>query len=236
MTSELRSYQTLAACMTKANAWVSYYNTTRDEVIQHVVNDLKADNSIAAHVPLTTDHDGYDRHGAKSDLYTLCVWTKNEKSEYHVRMYHAEMWFAHNEKCIHLPWKIYRFRNKMQWAYTMHHMSHLSKYAGRDKWNDCYDLLTYLHQLDCNELFVDKIRRRSSNTLDSPMIDGICPCDCNNPLATWRETSCCRLEDYNPDTIVGDAHDWAEKSAVFESIDRVRLERKIKDGCGSWPL
>ena len=255
MASTFDAYSSLSACMTKAKAWVSYYNTTRDEMIDYVINDLEANQCTTSHVHLTTDHDGYDRYGPKSDLYTLCVWTKSQSGDYHVRIYHAEMWYGEHEKCTYEPWKIYQFKNKMQWAYTKHHMSSTSMYTGKPGWNDCTDLMRYLDKLDSKEHRLDKIQRRveemsrlpSHADYDIPdadigasfkRSDGVCPCGCNDPqLLRPRDSRDCLLEKYDPDTNINcDSHEWAERDEVFERIYEDYLERKRESESGfcSW--
>ena len=249
------AYSSLSACMTKAAAWVSYYNTTEAEMIQHVLEDLEADGSFTSRVHLTVDHDGYDRYGPQSDLYALCVWTKNQRDEYHVRLYHAEMWYGEHEKCIYEPWKTYLFKNKMQWAYTKHFMSGSSRYDGHSEWGDCFDLVRYLDKLESKEHRLDRLRRRAEELrlvshadYDIPDPDcgddshaatshGVCPCGCNDPhLLRQRDTRDCMLARYDPDTNIDcDSHEWVERDEIFERIRQRRIERRNEIASGLYP-
>ena len=224
MTTKSPSYLTLAACMTKANAWVSYYNTSKYEVIQNVVKDLEDAKALVSHVHLTTDHDGYDRYGPKSDLYTLAVWAKTPDNNYYIRFYEAEMWYCEGEKCVYGLWKSYHFANPMQWAYTKHHMTSTSRYTGKHGWSDCFDLIRYLDKLDAEEhriqhmkLKAEELRLMCGEDYDAPELEpkGICPCGCT----TSSDTRHCCLAKYDPDTNIDcESYEWTERDEMFDRI------------------
>jgi len=75
-----------------------------DEVIKRDFIDNDKDVVFATQI---IEHDGYDRYGPESDLFTLYIFTKEDK-EYVLYRYYYEYWYDGNQQNydFELKWNV----------------------------------------------------------------------------------------------------------------------------------
>jgi len=89
----------------------SYEWCSEDEMLYNI----KQENYKAIeHIKYMISHDGYDKHGPKSDIYDIFIWHKNN-NKFYIDSYHCEEWYDFGSKPVFEKEYTYKILYEKEW-------------------------------------------------------------------------------------------------------------------------